>query len=194
MPWAWAIRNCRQVGPLRRGAGSMPARFEDQPHRAGCKLVAEPGEFALEPPVAPSRVLRGQSQHQLAQLRCRGPATGAAASGLGPSSGHQVSAPPQDRLWGNDPMQAASRGQPSGQRREHRPVSPGQARSAHLATSHRDLVAEHQNLRILRRGASGQQPSQATSCRKIRYSSRAATAGDHARRPPSSNTACQLRG
>jgi hypothetical protein len=49
-------------------------------------------------------------------------------------------------------------GQPSGQRREHRPVSPGQARSAHLATSHRILVAEHQNLRILRRGASGQQP------------------------------------
>ena len=39
-----------------------------------------------------------------------------------------------------------------------RPVSPGQARSAHLVTSHRDLVAEHQNLRILRRGAAGQQP------------------------------------
>jgi hypothetical protein len=24
MPWAWAVRNCRQVGPQRRGAGSMP--------------------------------------------------------------------------------------------------------------------------------------------------------------------------
>ena len=27
MPWAWVVRNCRQVGPLRRGAGSMPARL-----------------------------------------------------------------------------------------------------------------------------------------------------------------------
>ena len=44
MPWAWAVRNCRQVGPLRRSAGSMPARFEDQPHRAGCKLVTQPGK------------------------------------------------------------------------------------------------------------------------------------------------------
>jgi len=27
MPCAWAARNCRQVGPSRRGAGSMPARL-----------------------------------------------------------------------------------------------------------------------------------------------------------------------
>jgi hypothetical protein len=27
MPWAWAVRNCRQVGPLRPGAGSMPAHL-----------------------------------------------------------------------------------------------------------------------------------------------------------------------
>jgi hypothetical protein len=27
MPCAWARRNCRQLGPSRRGAGSMPARF-----------------------------------------------------------------------------------------------------------------------------------------------------------------------
>ena len=25
MPWAWAWRNCVQVGPARRGAGSLPA-------------------------------------------------------------------------------------------------------------------------------------------------------------------------
>ncbi|SEG89493.1 hypothetical protein SAMN05444920_106459 [Nonomuraea solani] len=25
--WAWAVRNCRQVGPSRRGAGSMPAAY-----------------------------------------------------------------------------------------------------------------------------------------------------------------------
>jgi hypothetical protein len=25
MPQAWAVRNCRQLGPLRRGAGGRPA-------------------------------------------------------------------------------------------------------------------------------------------------------------------------
>ena len=25
IPWAWAVRNSRQVGPVRRGAGSRPA-------------------------------------------------------------------------------------------------------------------------------------------------------------------------
>lgn len=28
MPCAWAVRNCRQLGPSRRGAGSTPARFK----------------------------------------------------------------------------------------------------------------------------------------------------------------------
>jgi hypothetical protein len=27
IPWAWAVRKPRRVGPLRRGGGSMPARF-----------------------------------------------------------------------------------------------------------------------------------------------------------------------
>ena len=157
MPCAWAARNCRQVGPLWRGAGLMPARFEDQPHGAGRKLVAEAGEFALDPPISPGRVLRGQAQHQLAQLESRGPTPSAAASRLGPASPHQVPMPPQHRCRGNDPAQPASLGQQPGQRREHRPIRPRQLRPPDLTTQYGDFMAQHQDLRILRPGAAAQQ-------------------------------------
>jgi hypothetical protein len=157
MPWAWAVRNCLQVGPLRGGAGSMPARLEDQPHRAGRKLVAEPGKFALDPPVAPGRVLRGQSQYQLAQFGCRATAAGAAASRLAPASPHQVPVPAQHRGGGDDPMHSAGLGQQWGQRREHCPIRPRQSRPSDLASEHGDLMPEHQDLRVLRTCAPGQQ-------------------------------------
>lgn len=53
----WEVRNSRQVGPWRRGAGSMPAAVENLPGRGGGDWVAEPGEFALDPAVAPVAVL-----------------------------------------------------------------------------------------------------------------------------------------
>ena len=51
---------------------------------------------------------RSQSQHQLTQLGCRGPA--AAASGLGPASGHQIPMPAQHRGGSDDSMQSAGLG------------------------------------------------------------------------------------
>ena len=59
----------------------------------------------LDPSVTPGRVLQGQSQDQLAQLGCRGPAAGAA--GLGPVSPHQVTMPSQHRGGRDDPTQAS---------------------------------------------------------------------------------------
>jgi hypothetical protein len=41
---------------------------EDVPHGAGCDLVAEADQFAVDAPVSPGRVLGGQAQHQLADL------------------------------------------------------------------------------------------------------------------------------
>ena len=103
-------RNCLQVGPLRRGAGSMPARVEDRPHRACRNWVAKPGEFAVDPPVIPGGVLRGQPQDQPAQVGGRVTACGAAA-GLGPALLDQVPVPSHDRGWSDDPRQLAGLGQ-----------------------------------------------------------------------------------
>jgi hypothetical protein len=66
--------------------------------------------------------------------------------------------PPQDRGRGDDPMQSASRGQQPGQCRKHRPIRPRQARSVHLTAQHGDLVAQHEDFRVFRLCAAGQQP------------------------------------
>jgi hypothetical protein len=101
MPWAGAVRNCRQVGPLRPGAGSMPARFRID-HTA--RRVRRGSS------ITPGGVLRGQPQNQPAQCGCRAAACGAAA-GLDPALLDQIPVPPQDRGWRDDPMQLAGRGQ-----------------------------------------------------------------------------------
>ncbi|MGH3435459.1 MAG: hypothetical protein ACRDRN_03225 [Sciscionella sp.] len=98
-------------GPAAARCGIDTGSLEDQPHGAGRKVVAEPGEFAVNPSVSPGRVLRSQAQHQPAQLRCRGPAAGAAPWGLGPAPCHQVPVPAHDRGRGHDSMQSASLGQ-----------------------------------------------------------------------------------
>jgi hypothetical protein len=56
--------------------------------------MAKPGEFAVDPPVIPGGVLRGQPQDQPAQVGGRVTACGAAA-GLGPALLDQVPMPSQ---------------------------------------------------------------------------------------------------
>ena len=46
---AWAVRNCCQVGPLRRGAGSIPAWCRIFQTRAGRDPVAQTGQLTLHP-------------------------------------------------------------------------------------------------------------------------------------------------
>jgi hypothetical protein len=62
---AWADRNCRQVGPDLRGAGSIPAALG-----RGSDLVAETGQLALDPPVPPSEISPGHLKDQLLDRRC----------------------------------------------------------------------------------------------------------------------------
>jgi hypothetical protein len=137
MPHAWAARNCRQVGPSRRGvdAGSL----EDRPHRVGRYRVAKPSKFAVDAPVTPSEVLCGQPQDQPAQFGRRATACGATAR-LGPALLDQVPVPSHDRGGGDDPRQLAGPGPQPSQCREHRPIRPRQPRPANLATQHRDLM------------------------------------------------------
>jgi hypothetical protein len=58
---AWDRRNCAQVGPVGRGAGTIPALGEDLPYRRRCDPDAEAGEFAVDSSVSPGRVLLGQA-------------------------------------------------------------------------------------------------------------------------------------
>jgi hypothetical protein len=46
------------------GSGLDPVLLEDLPHRGGCDLDAEGGEFPVDPSVAPPAVLPGQAQDE----------------------------------------------------------------------------------------------------------------------------------
>ena len=106
--WAWAARNCAPgLAAARRGAGSMPAALRIFQTVDGGDLVSEAGEFAVDAPVAPGRVLAG---HGAAPERDspRGRAVGRARSRVGPAAGDEVGVPAQQRARGDDQAQLAA--------------------------------------------------------------------------------------
>jgi hypothetical protein len=69
MPSAWAARNCDQVGPERLGAGTQPMGSQKAAGRRGADADPELAQLALDPDVAPPRVLPGEAQDDVAELR-----------------------------------------------------------------------------------------------------------------------------
>ena len=148
-PWAWAARNCRQVGDARRGAGFSRAalrilRIVPSPTR---RAEAEAEEFALDAPISPARVLPGQLLDELADLLW----DGWASSGVrvGPFSLDQAPVPGEQRARGHDPVHAEVRRQQPGQGGEHGAVGPVRLRPGDLAAEDGDLMTEHQDLCVL---------------------------------------------
>ena len=80
-------RRPRRARPLR---GRVPSGVaEDPPHRRRRDPMAELGEFAVDAPVTPRRVLRVQPQDQPADLRARWAADPCVESAVGSSGGRR---------------------------------------------------------------------------------------------------------
>ena len=124
--WACAVRNCRQVGPDRRGAGSMPAALQDRPDGGGGDSVAESDELALDASVAPGRVLPGHPQHQ-GPDRLWGGWAAWLSSWVGPAAGDEVGVPAQQGSGRDEPQPAQLGGQQPAQRAEERRGRPRSA-------------------------------------------------------------------
>ena len=109
-----AERNSRQVGPVRRGAGSIPAVWricQTVEAAIGCP---RPGQFALNPAMAPSAVLTGKAQHEV--LDGVLPSGTAAASGVVPSAGDESAVPGQQRArCDREDLDPAAAGEQRGQ-------------------------------------------------------------------------------
>ena len=146
--WACAARNCRQVGPDRSGAGSMPAVFRIFQMVEAATLVAESDELALDASVAPGRVLAGHPQYQ-GPDRLRGGWAARLASRVGPAAGDEAGVPAQQGSRRHQPQPAQLRGQQPAQRAEERAVDPAQRRAWVVSAQHGNLVAEHQDLDVL---------------------------------------------
>ena len=133
--------------------------FEDPPHGGSPDLMAEVGEFALDAPVAPGRIVGGHADDQFADLGGGGwppwwPV------GLGPVSCDPASVPSKQGLGGDEPTDTSRAGERRGDGAEQCPVIVGQLRLFGLASQDGELVAEHDDLEVLRTARARSEPRQ----------------------------------
>jgi hypothetical protein len=113
--------------------------MKDLPHRAGRDPVSQTGQLALNPSVAPARILPGQAQHQGTDLGFdRWPAR--CAVRVGPMSGEQLPMPAKEGGRANKRTRPAGTGQQPRQRRQHHSVGGLQLGARDLPAQDRYLV------------------------------------------------------
>ena len=143
------------------------ASFGEQPHRARCDLLSKPGQFTVDAPVAPRRVLRCHRQDQATQFWHRRGPTGLAVR-VGPAAVDQVPMPAQHCLWRHESMEPMLCWEEAGQRRET--ARSGQKERGRL-TCRGKTATWWRTTRIsalLDACARASSPSQPTSWQKIR--------------------------
>ena len=143
----------RRAAALRRGRDPQP--FQDPPHRRGADPVPEAEQFALDPLIAPAGVHPRHlpDQHHEPGVNWRPSSFGR----IGAPPADQPPVPAQQRVWRQEPAPPQRPGEQAGQGSEYRAVCPVQPGPGVLPPQHRDLVAQHQQLGILRRRRTRQQ-------------------------------------
>jgi hypothetical protein len=84
------------TGPSRSGIDAVT--FEDRPDARWGEHDAHPGELAMDPPIAPGRVLASQP-HDKGGGACRDRGSTGSAVWVGPVSADEVSVPTQQGGW-----------------------------------------------------------------------------------------------
>ena len=129
--------------------------MKNPPNGRLADLAAEAGQFAVHPAVSPGRVLLRKPQHEVADFRACPRA--AWPRRVRPLAGDQTAMPGQEGSRRNQPAAAQRRWQQPGQRHQDRTVRPVRLGPGHLTAEHHHLMAQHQDLRVLRRPAAAQQ-------------------------------------
>ncbi len=126
-----------------------PRAGEDPADRRGRDPDAETGELAPDPRVPPARVLAGEAQDQGRDVRTDGRPT-PPPSGVRPAPGHQATMPAQQGLGPDDEAGPASPREQARGRGEKDPVGIGQFGPGHLPAQDRELMTQHDDLKIRR--------------------------------------------
>jgi hypothetical protein len=148
MPAACRRRNARQLvrGPPRRGGKAVGA--QNPADRAGRHPPTEPQQLAVDPLVAPPRILVGKPHDQ--PLHLVGDRRPSLVGGrVGPASGHHAPVPAQQRLGLHHEHRPPRTWEQAAQRRKQRAVGGLQAGPWLLAAQHRELVAQYQDLDLV---------------------------------------------
>lgn len=150
MPWAWFVRNSRQVGPARRGAGSMPAAWRIF-HTGRGDGVSESGQLALHPPLPPLCVLSSELQDQLLE-RCpdRQPSGAGAPGTVVPLRRNEPAMPGQQGPGSNrEDLVPATTGYQAGEHSQPEPVRRLVTdRAGELTAQHRILMPQERATRL----------------------------------------------
>ena len=135
-------------GPPRRGIDA--GLLQDLPYRRRRDSYSQPGQFPVDPAVAPAGVLAGQPEDQGPDVPAGSRPAGLAAHGPGgPAAADDVAVPAQDRVRGDQQPQPVAAGfrYHAEQGREECPVRPVQLRAARLPPlQDGELVAQDQDL------------------------------------------------
>src|SRR5215470_316877 len=137
--------------PRARAAGRRvnPGVMQDLPHCGGRDLVAESDEFALDAPVTPRWIVRGDADDEFPDRGWRGRPSGPLGRVI-PFATDQPPVPGQERRGSHrEYFGPSAPGDQPGQRREPQLVARLVADPADLAAQYRVLVPEHQEFGIL---------------------------------------------
>ena len=117
--------------------------------RGGGNPDPELRELALDPHAAPSPVLSGEPQDQLAGGRIERRSPYAVLPSVGPLPPHELPVPPQQRRGTHHEGGPSWTGEHPARRGEHHPVEPAEARALLLTPHDLQLVTKDEYLDVL---------------------------------------------
>ena len=146
----------RVAPPWRR----LQTSFEQHlPHRGRGHRDAQALELADDTSVSPMRVLAAEPQDQGAYRRFERRPTGRPLR-VRPAASDQLTMPAQQRRRLDREARPGGPRQCTAQRCQQPPIGPRQLRLPSLPTQHRELMAQRQNLKLLRATRPPQQPNE----------------------------------
>ena len=111
--------------------------------------MAEPGKFAVDAAISPSRILGCEAQRESAKL-CRGRRSARRSLGLGPVPDDAAPVPTQQRVGGDQPPGTPRSRERGRNRPKQAAVGVGELGSVDLPAQHSELVAQHDDIEVLR--------------------------------------------
>jgi hypothetical protein len=148
--WACADRNASQDGPLRRGAGSIPAFFKISHTVEYAILWPNRASSPWIPTMPPPGVLPSHRHHQPPDRHLGRRPARSRRTRIGPSPGHQPAMPPQQRLRSDtEYLSPPTPRDQTSQRRHPYPVHGPIPHPFHVTAQHSVLVPKHQQFNVL---------------------------------------------
>jgi hypothetical protein len=137
---------CRARPPWSR---SEPVAAQDRPDRGRGDRNAELGQLSFDPQASPARVLPAHPHDEVPNVLGDGRPTAARSMTVGPLAAHQVAVPSKQCLRADQERRPSLSGEQPAERRHQQPIALAEARTAHLAPEHRELMAKNEDFGVV---------------------------------------------